>query len=119
MQRGRGDEVRGLVRSLTLSGPEEWKDIKFMVFDCKSELVYEERMAQIEAALTGSRNNKSDKGHTDNIKVVERLKCSGYHHLYSTLTQIIENARRNTLISTNHMNRKEKEWYYASPIQSM
>ena len=34
IDRGKADEVRALVYRPNDCGPEEWKDIKFMIFDC-------------------------------------------------------------------------------------
>lgn len=92
IDRGRADEVKTLVYRPSDCGPESWKDIKFMIFDCppsssSSTEPFEQRIGRLSERLA---QDLKQKQLLWNIEVIKMEKCTGFDHLYSFLSEILE-----------------------------
>jgi hypothetical protein len=119
MGRGKGDNVRALVYQLDMCGPEEWHHTKFMIFDSPpaSKLcanTFEVRIDQLKERLT--RRQTSEQGL--NVEVVEMHRCTGFDHLYSMLSDILEKVTT-TLADHQFSLRVVRASCYANPIRRM
>jgi hypothetical protein len=102
MGRARGDEVRTLVHRPDTFGPEEWKDIKYMIFDClpahPGNSSFEERMQTVTKWLEQKRQNERPLlfygtggfPMQTNVELIESVKCTGFDHLHSMLLTVLE-----------------------------
>jgi hypothetical protein len=91
IDRGKGDEVRALVHRYQSAGPEEWKDIKFMVFDYvpkvhEADMPYEKRLQQISSYFLANPIRSLSK----NVEMVEIFRSKGYEHSCGILADIIQ-----------------------------
>jgi hypothetical protein len=75
------------------SGPEDWINVKFMVFDCPSppsvEELFEDRIQKATARMDSL---KAVGDYKPNVVVVKIQKCLGFDHLYAALADILEQA---------------------------
>lgn len=102
IDRGKADEVRVLIHHQDACGPEEWKNIKFMVFDsppstsAKNE-AFEQRIARVAENLQRIKELSDPKTQlTSNVDLVKMEKCTGFDHLYALLSDILEKVRYQT-----------------------
>jgi ATP-dependent DNA ligase len=92
IDRGRGDEVRALVHGSVVRGPEDWKNVKFMIFDCipsreSHNEPFESRIARAREQVEAHRQRCSQ---INNVAIVEIQKCTGFDHLYSLLATVLD-----------------------------
>jgi hypothetical protein len=98
IDRGKGDEVRLLVHTAEACGPEDWKDIKFLIFDCPplSPSSVEHFEQRIEKATKRIESIKQELASNPsavqlhNVDIVESQKCTGFDHLYEVLSRVLE-----------------------------
>ena len=120
MGRARGDEVRTLVHRPDTFGPEEWKDIKYMIFDClpttaafpenSSSEPFEERIQTVTKWIEQKRHKNQgplllyETGfptRQTNVELIEFVKSTGFDHMYSMLSTVLEkvaNCFKNLII---------------------
>jgi hypothetical protein len=96
--RGKGDEVRELVYQPQASGPEQWKDIKFMIFDLvptpNTNMPFEQRLSAIEEWIESRQSQrKVDIFGQSNVELVQYQNCTGFDHLHNVLAGILQQAR--------------------------
>jgi hypothetical protein len=87
IDRGKGDEVRVLVHSSHTCGPEDWKDVKLMIFDSPSSTeLFEQRIAK---ATEKVKQLEQIQGKS-NVEVINSQKCTGFDHLHSILSDVLD-----------------------------
>lgn len=94
MGRGKGDDIRELIYRCDQLGPEYWKDVKFMIFDCPTyhQTVsdkFEERISTTKQKLDELLQRSQDRS-LPNVQLVPFERCRGFDHLHSKLCQIVE-----------------------------
>jgi hypothetical protein len=73
------------------AGPEQWKDVKFIIFDYKpneleSNMIYEDRMRKVKEKLDEVSIEKP------NVTMVSMIKCKGCEHLQEEHQKVLEMA---------------------------
>jgi uncharacterized protein YegL len=86
--------VRALVQQARKFGPEEWRDIKFLVFDClpTDNLAepFEERLHRATQSIENHCGKSVNSNALANVKIVEMQRCTGFDHLHLTCTSVLE-----------------------------
>lgn len=74
---------------------DEWKNVKFMIFDCLPTLhfsssteLFEQRIQIATERLT--RLKSAQDTNQSNVEVVKMQQCTGFSHMYAVLSEILE-----------------------------
>ena len=93
------------------NGPEEWREVKFMIFDhvpplCSDE-TFEQRIERVAKCMRPQ----------PNVELVEMVKCTGFDQLHCLLSHILEKVTQSLFVVKGF--RKVKALYFANLIRNM